>query len=85
MFGFAKVHRAATAPSTSASVDYPGSSGYMPCKYVGTLPRQKGRRTAMLKRLSGLALPTIITWGIILSVNLIPAGPALAGIIIGNG
>jgi hypothetical protein len=39
----------------------------------------------MLKPLSALALPTIITWGIILSVSLISAGPALANKIIGNG
>jgi hypothetical protein len=39
----------------------------------------------MLTRLSALAMPTIITWGVILSVNLIAAGPALAGKIIGNG
>ena len=39
----------------------------------------------MPKRLSALGLPTIITWGVILSVSLISAGPALAGKIIGNG
>ena len=39
----------------------------------------------MLKRLSALVLPTIITWGVILSVSLISAGPALANKIIGNG
>ena len=39
----------------------------------------------MLKRLSALAVPTIITWGVILSVSLMSAGPAMAGKIIGNG
>jgi hypothetical protein len=39
----------------------------------------------MLKRLPTLALPTIITWGVVLSVSLMSAGPALAGKIIGNG
>ena len=39
----------------------------------------------MLKRLSALVLPTIITWGVVLSVSLMSAGPALAGKIIGNG
>ena len=39
----------------------------------------------MLKRLSALVLPTIITWGIVLSVSLMSAGPALANKIIGNG
>ena len=39
----------------------------------------------MLKRLSALVLPTIITWGVVLSVSLISAGPALANKIIGNG
>ncbi len=39
----------------------------------------------MLTRLSAVAIPTIITLGILLSVNLIAAGPALAGKIIGNG
>jgi hypothetical protein len=39
----------------------------------------------MLTRLTALALPTILIWGIILSVSLISAGPALANKIIGNG
>ena len=39
----------------------------------------------MLTRLSALVLPTIITWGVILSVSLMSAGPALADKIIGNG
>jgi hypothetical protein len=39
----------------------------------------------MLKRLSALALPAVITWGVVLSVSLLSAGPALAGKIIGNG
>ncbi len=39
----------------------------------------------MLKRLSALVLPTVLTWGVFLSVSLISAGPALAGKIIGNG
>jgi hypothetical protein len=39
----------------------------------------------MLTRLTALALPTIITWGVVLSVSLMSAGPALAGKIIGNG
>jgi hypothetical protein len=39
----------------------------------------------MLTRLSALALPTILTWGVFLSVSLISAGPALANKIIGNG
>ena len=39
----------------------------------------------MLTRLSALDVPTIITWGIVVSVSLISAGPALAGKIIGNG
>lgn len=36
----------------------------------------------MRKRLSALALPTIIAWGIILSVNLIALGPTPADRII---
>jgi len=39
----------------------------------------------MLTRLSALVLPTIITWGIVVSVSLMSAGPALANKIIGNG
>ncbi len=39
----------------------------------------------MLKRLSALVLPTVLTWGVSLSVSLISAGPALANKIIGNG
>jgi hypothetical protein len=39
----------------------------------------------MLKRLSALVLPTVLTWGVFLSVSLISAGPALANKIIGNG
>jgi hypothetical protein len=39
----------------------------------------------MLKRLSALAMPTIIIWGVVLSVSLLSVGPALAGKIIGNG
>ena len=39
----------------------------------------------MLKRLSALVLPTVLTWGVVLSVSLISAGPALANKIIGNG
>jgi hypothetical protein len=39
----------------------------------------------MLKRLSALVLPTILTWGVVLSVSLISVGPALANKIIGNG
>jgi hypothetical protein len=39
----------------------------------------------MLKRLSALAVPTIIIWGVVLSVSLISIGPAMAGKIIGNG
>jgi hypothetical protein len=39
----------------------------------------------MLKRLPALVLPTIIMWGVILSVSLISTGPALANKIIGNG
>ena len=39
----------------------------------------------MLKRLSALALPTIIMWSVVFSVSLNSAGPALAGKIIGNG
>jgi hypothetical protein len=39
----------------------------------------------MLKRLSALVLPTVLTWGVFLSVSLISAGPALANRIIGNG
>jgi hypothetical protein len=39
----------------------------------------------MLKHLSALVLPTILTWGVVLSVSLISAGPTLANKIIGNG
>jgi hypothetical protein len=39
----------------------------------------------MLKRLPALVFPTIITWGVLLSVSLISAGPALESKIIGNG
>jgi hypothetical protein len=39
----------------------------------------------MLKRLSALMLPTVLTWGVFLSVSPISAGPALANKIIGNG
>jgi hypothetical protein len=39
----------------------------------------------MLKRLSALALPTILSLGVALPVSLISAGPALASKIIGNG
>lgn len=39
----------------------------------------------MLKHLSALALPTIITWSVVFSVSLMTAGPAMAGKIIGNG
>ncbi len=39
----------------------------------------------MLKRLPALVLPTIITWGIVLSASLISARSALANKIIGNG
>ena len=39
----------------------------------------------MLKRLSALALPAIITWSVVFSVSLISAGPAVANKIIGNG
>jgi hypothetical protein len=39
----------------------------------------------MLKRLSALVLPTVLPWGVFLSVSLISAGPALANKIIGNG
>jgi hypothetical protein len=39
----------------------------------------------MLKRLSALVLPTVLTWGVFLSVSLISAGSALANKIIGNG
>jgi hypothetical protein len=39
----------------------------------------------MLKRLSAFSLPTLITWGIIQSISLMTAGPALANKIIGNG
>lgn len=38
----------------------------------------------MLKRLSAFVLPTLFTWGIIVSLSLISAGPALASKIIGN-
>ena len=39
----------------------------------------------MLTRLSALVLPTIITLGIVVSISLMSAGPALANKIIGNG
>ena len=39
----------------------------------------------MLKRLPALVLPTMITWGVVLSVSVLSAGPALASKIIGNG
>jgi len=39
----------------------------------------------MLKRLSTFALSTIMALGVIVSVSLVSAGPALAGKIIGNG
>jgi hypothetical protein len=39
----------------------------------------------MLKRLSAFVPPTLLTWGIIVSLSLISAGPALASKIIGNG
>jgi hypothetical protein len=39
----------------------------------------------MMRRLPALALPTIITWGVVLSVSVVSAGPALANKIIGNG
>ncbi len=39
----------------------------------------------MLTRLSALVLPTMITWGVVLSVSVVSAGPALASKIIGNG
>jgi hypothetical protein len=63
-------------------------SGYRPqivCNFPGAFPHQKDKRTAMLKRLSTFSLPALITWGIILSVSLMTAGPALANKIIGNG
>lgn len=39
----------------------------------------------MLKSLSALVVPTLFTWGVVLYVSLISAGPALANKIIGNG
>lgn len=39
----------------------------------------------MLKRLSAVALPTITTWGAVLTVSLRSVGPAPASKIIGNG
>lgn len=39
----------------------------------------------MLKRLPAFILPTLLTWGIIVSLSLISAGPVLASKIIGNG
>jgi hypothetical protein len=39
----------------------------------------------MLTRLSALALPTLVTWGVVLSISLMSVGPAMAGKIIGNG
>jgi hypothetical protein len=39
----------------------------------------------MLKRLSTFVRPALITWGLLLSLSLMTAGPALAGKIIGNG
>lgn len=71
------------APAWASSISAHAAEGFAdPLK---PNPCQRGRRSAMLTRLSALVLPAIIMWGVILSVSLISAGPALANKIIANG